>query len=45
MPKMKTFESGDLSGDFEKGAIKNARVNGEDEYLNEYRGVYQPIVM
>ena len=41
---METFESRDISGDFENGASKNARVNGEDEYLNEYGGLCQPIV-
>ena len=49
-PTMKThtqngdFESGDLSGDFENGASENARVNSEDEYLNEYGGLCQPTV-
>ena len=42
---METFETRYLSGDFENGASKNARVNGEDEYLNEYGGLCQPIVM
>ena len=41
---METFESGDLSGDFENGANKNANVNDEDKYLNEYGGLCQPIV-
>ena len=42
---METFESGDLSRDFENGASKNTRVNGKNEYLNEYGGLCQPIVM
>ena len=28
---MKTFESRDLSGDFENGARKNARVNSKND--------------
>ena len=36
---MESFESRDLSGDFENGASKNARVNNEKEYLNEYGGL------
>ena len=41
---METFESGDLSRDFENGASKNARINGENEYLNEYGDLGRPIV-
>ena len=44
LPQTKTFESGDLSGDFENGASKNTHVNDENEYLNEYEGQCQPIV-
>ena len=32
---METFESRDLSGDFENGASENAHVNGENEYQNK----------
>ena len=38
--KMENFESRDLSGDFENEASENACVNGENEYLNEYGGLY-----
>ena len=41
---METFESGDLSGDFENGASENARVNGENEYFNENGDLRLPIV-
>ena len=43
IPKTESFESGDLSRDFGNGASKNALVNGEYEYLNEYGGLGQPI--
>ena len=42
---METFESGNLSGDFENGSSKNVHVKGKHEYLNEYKGLGQPIVM
>ena len=32
---METFGSGDLNGDFENGASKNAHVNGKNKYLND----------
>ena len=41
---METFESRDLSGDFENGANENARVNEENEYFNENGGLCLPIV-
>ena len=41
---METFESGSLTGDFENEAVRNIRVNGENEYLNEYGGLFQSIV-
>ena len=41
---METFESGDLSGDFENRASKKVPVNSKNEYLNESGGLCQPIV-
>ena len=44
IPKTETFESGNLSGDFENGASENARVNGKNEYFNENGGLRLLIV-
>ena len=42
---MKTFETKDLSGDFENGTWKNTGVDSKNEYLREYEGHCQLIVM
>ena len=41
---METIESGDLSGDLENRVSEESGVNGENEYLDEYGGLGQPIV-
>ena len=39
-----TFESGDLSEDFENRASENARVHDEKKYLNENGDLRLPLV-
>ena len=41
--KVKVFESGDVSGDCENRGSENTCVNSENEYLNEYGSLCQPL--